>query len=96
MLHGGWPADSKLTVRSLAGGKGEVRQVHLLGHDGKLEFKQMAEGLEVTLPPKAPCEHAFALKVTGSGLGRCGTGESGPFCGAMTMTRRCCCYLCDG
>jgi alpha-L-fucosidase len=66
----GWPADGKLRVRSLASGQGEVRQVRLLGHDSNLEFKQTTEGLEVTLPSKAPCEHAFALKVTGTGLGR--------------------------
>jgi len=64
-----WPGDGKLTIRTLAGGKGEVREVHLLGHNGIPESKQTPRGLEVTLPSQAPCEHAFALKVTGRGLG---------------------------
>jgi len=66
----GWPADGKLTIRSLARSQGEVRQVRLLGHDGNLDFQQTAERLVVTLPSKAPCEHAFALQVIGNGLGR--------------------------
>lgn len=66
----GWPADGKLLVRSLAQPENEkinlIEAVNLLGHEGKLEWKQTPEGLQVTLPAKKPCEHAFALKITGS------------------------------
>jgi alpha-L-fucosidase len=65
-----WPVDGKLTIHSLASGKGQVQQVSLLGYDGKIDFKQTADGLEVILPAKAPCQYAFALKVAGTGLGQ--------------------------
>ena len=60
-----WPADGKLTVRSLArGGDLEVGSVSLLGHEGSLTWNQSANGLEVTLPPEQPCDYAFVLKIT--------------------------------
>jgi len=48
--------------------QGTVQSVHLLGHSGKLTWKQTDQGLVVALPAKAPCEHAFVLKITGKGL----------------------------
>lgn len=63
-----WPADGKLTIHALANGNGTVQQVSLLGHPGNLDFKQTAQGLEITLPSKAPCNYAVALKINGSGL----------------------------
>ena len=66
-----WPKNGKVLVRSLAAGTakgGKVEEVRLLGHDGTLVYTQTAEGLLVTLPAKRPCEHAFALKITGTGL----------------------------
>ena len=54
----GWPDDSRLFIRSLAApaeGKGNhVKQVELLGHRGKLQFTQTAQGLAVTLPSDKP------------------------------------------
>ena len=66
----GWPPDGKLTIRSLArpkGGTGNViEDVSLLGHQGKIEWKQTADGLVVTFPADKPCRYAFALKLAGS------------------------------
>jgi len=59
-----WPEDGTLTVRSLAAGKYDIKEVSLLGHQGQLEWKQTADGLQVTLPPTKPCEWAFSLKIT--------------------------------
>ena len=67
-----WPADGKLTVRTLASGapgiRGKVTGVRLLGVKEALAFYRSPEGLVVTLPPGKPCEHAFALKITGLDL----------------------------
>jgi alpha-L-fucosidase len=68
----GWPEDGKLTIKSLAKsspvGKGEIKEIRLLGHDGNLEWSQSDEGLTVTLPAEKPCDYAFALKITGKKL----------------------------
>ncbi len=64
----GWPADGKLVIRSLATGAGRISAVSLLGHAGKLEWKQTDEGLVVTMPETKPCEHVFALKIAGADL----------------------------
>ena len=47
---------------------GTVKAVRLLGHSGKLDWKQSIEGLVVTLPAQRPCEHAFAFEIIGEGL----------------------------
>jgi alpha-L-fucosidase len=66
----GWPPDGKLTIRALAkpqdGGGNAIESVGLLGHEGKIEWTQTPEGLVVTLPATKPCDHAFALKITGA------------------------------
>ena len=41
------------------------RRGHLLGHEGQLEWSRDESGLTVKLPDRKPCEHAFALKITG-------------------------------
>jgi alpha-L-fucosidase len=67
----GWPQDGQLTLKSLVagGGKGNrIKRVELLGHKGKLNFTQSADGLVVSLPAEKPCEYAWSLKITGSGL----------------------------
>ena len=47
---------------------GSVPSVSLLGHAGPLGWRQGQQGLEVTLPAEKPCEHAFTLKILGTGL----------------------------
>ena len=67
-----WPADGKLTVRTLGAGapgiQGEATSVELLGCKEKLMFKRDPAGLVVTLPAQKPCEHAFVLKIAGFDL----------------------------
>jgi alpha-L-fucosidase len=63
----GWPADGKLTIKSLATGSshysGDMGDVHLLGVDEKLVCTRDENGLTVTLPDQKPCDHAFVLKI---------------------------------
>jgi alpha-L-fucosidase len=64
-----WPADGKLLVKCLGTGApeaaGEVRSVELLGSSARLSWKQMAGGLEASLPSKPPCDYAVTLKIVG-------------------------------
>ena len=67
----GWPDDGKYVVHTLAaqgaGIVGDVKAVELLGH-GPVPYTRTAAGLEVTLPAQKPCDHAYALKITGLDL----------------------------
>jgi len=63
-----WPADGKLMVKSLASAAGKVIELVMLGHAGKLDWKQTADGLIVTLPPQKPGENVFAMKIAGENL----------------------------
>jgi alpha-L-fucosidase len=63
-----WPADGAVTIKSLASGalvRGNVKNVELLGHKGKLKFMQNAAGLKVIFPPEKPCDFVYSLKITG-------------------------------
>ncbi len=59
-----WPQDGTLIVKSLAGGRGQVKQVTLLGHGGELSWSQTDQGLVVRLPESKPCDHAFTLRIS--------------------------------
>jgi len=63
----GWPADGKLTIRTLAAASPQypraVGRVEMLGVSGPLQFTREATGLVVTLPEKKPNEYAWALKI---------------------------------
>ena len=67
-----WPEDGTLRVRCLAAGapgiRGDVTGVELVGVPGKLAFRREAEALVVTLPARRPCDHAWALRITGLDL----------------------------
>ena len=63
-----WPEDGKLIVRSLASGSGKVHDVKLLGHHGKLDWKQTDQGLVATMPDRKPCEYVYGLEIRGRGL----------------------------
>ncbi len=59
-----WPGDgAKFTVRSFTSDalKG-IEDVSMIGA-GQLGWKQDANGLHVTLPKKAPGQHAYVLKI---------------------------------
>lgn len=66
----GKPADGKLVIRSLStnAGKGRVRNVRLLGYDGKVAWHQGGEGLTVALPTDRLSDIAVGLKITGTRL----------------------------
>ncbi len=68
----GWPADGQLVVKSLAkpaGASGNaITDVSLLGHAGKVDWKQTADALVVTLPAQKPSEYTVGLKITGTDL----------------------------
>jgi alpha-L-fucosidase len=68
----GWPADGRLVIKSLAkpvtGKANAIKRVELLGHQGKLKFKQTADGLMVTLPERPVSEYTCALRITGDNL----------------------------
>ena len=67
----GWPQEGQVIIRPLGSGSqqkiGKIENVELLGH-GKVEFSQDAEGLKVSLPAQKPCDHAYALKLSGTDL----------------------------
>jgi len=66
-----WPADRRLNVRAVAKNAqvgGVIEQVELLGHDGPLSFTHTDTGLAVQLPDTPPCEHAWALRISGQRL----------------------------
>jgi alpha-L-fucosidase len=64
-----WPANGRLTVRSLRRetglDRGTVRDVRLLGHRGPLTWQMTEEGLVVSLPERRPCDHAVTLRIRG-------------------------------
>jgi alpha-L-fucosidase len=64
----GWPADGKLVIKSLAEPAGKITGIALLGSDAKLDWKQSADGLHVTLPAEKVSEYTAALKITGVDL----------------------------
>ena len=61
-----WPANGGAVIRSLAPtlGSESVQSVALLGGDAQLQFEQRADGLHLHLPPQAPTQYAYALRVT--------------------------------
>ncbi len=68
-----YPADGKILVKSLAKvpedkSANVVKKVWLLGHSGKLEWTQSADGLLVNLPTDEKSTLPCALKITGSNL----------------------------
>lgn len=61
-----WPTNGEAVIRTLAPtpGSESVQSVTLLGGDSTLQFDQGADGLHVHLPPQAPAQYAYALRVT--------------------------------
>lgn len=61
-----WP-ETEVIIKSL-GSDSEVQadmitDIQLLGHAGKLEWSQAADGLHIQPPAQAPNEHAYAFKI---------------------------------
>lgn len=63
-----WPGE-RLVIKSLGKSMSlwdrEISNICLLGHEGQLEWSRDGSGLTVKLPDRKPCDHAFALKITG-------------------------------
>jgi len=63
-----WPGE-RLVIKSLGKSMSlwdrEISNICLLGHEGQLEWSRDESGLTVKLPERKPCDHAFALKITG-------------------------------
>lgn len=63
----GWPkGEASIKALGLASAQqpGKVQNVELLGHDGKLMFRQESQALRVMLPENAPSDYAVTLKIT--------------------------------
>ncbi|MCX7046429.1 MAG: alpha-L-fucosidase [Candidatus Sumerlaeota bacterium] len=64
----GWPTKD-VVIKSFGKSSplvtGEIGDVKLLGYKGKLEYARDADGLKIKMPSDKPCEHAFAIKITG-------------------------------
>jgi len=61
-----WPADGKVTIRSLGSGSLDgrtIQSVSLLGSEAKIVWQQQPDGLHVELPAQPPGKYAFALRV---------------------------------
>ncbi|HVV55475.1 MAG TPA: alpha-L-fucosidase [Mucilaginibacter sp.] len=67
----GWPQNSSILIKPLAENNaqqtGKIENIELLGY-GKVEFTRDNEGLKVNLPSQKPCDHAYALKLSGTDL----------------------------
>ncbi|MGJ7030092.1 alpha-L-fucosidase [Niabella hirudinis] len=68
----GWPeSGAQIVIKPLSttGSQkpGIIENIELLGA-GKVTFKRDEEGLKVNLPGHKPCEHAYALKISGKDL----------------------------
>jgi alpha-L-fucosidase len=62
----GWPGTEAVVSGLGAGGKvdaGQIRNVELLGHNGKLKWTHEESGLKVKMPEAKPSNHAVALKI---------------------------------
>jgi alpha-L-fucosidase len=62
-----WPADGKLTIKSLASGsphyRGEIARIGLLGSESNLVWSRNTDGVAINLPEKPPCDYAYVFKI---------------------------------
>lgn len=67
ILIGRWPGrDVTISLPPTAAAQAaRIATVGMLGVPGTLKFTQDGAALKVELPAKAPCEYAYALKITG-------------------------------
>ncbi len=67
----GWPDSREVVIAPLAKNSkysaGKIESVELIGFKVKVEWRQGEAGLNVQLPVSRPCDHAFALKISGAG-----------------------------
>jgi alpha-L-fucosidase len=69
-----WPPNGKAVIHTLGGGqegKGlKIANVELLGHEGKLEWRQTDGGLEINTPGDAPGKYAYVFRIALAGAAR--------------------------
>ncbi|CAZ97460.1 Alpha-L-fucosidase, family GH29, C-terminal fragment [Zobellia galactanivorans] len=61
-----WPEDGRINIKSLAKGAPtaeKIKDVSLIGYEGKINWKLGDKGLQVNLPNKLVSEHGFAIKI---------------------------------
>lgn len=61
----GWPESGILEIETLGLSQYNtaVTGVGLIGHKGRLKWKQTEKALEIRLPDSKPCEHAFVFSI---------------------------------
>ena len=65
-----WPDSGTAVIKTLASGTQQtagrkIADVSLLGHNGKITWKQDGQGLNVRLPATPPNPHPVVLKIRG-------------------------------
>ncbi|MBI9018892.1 MAG: alpha-L-fucosidase [Phycisphaerae bacterium] len=60
-----WPGE-EMVIKSLRANEkafGDIKEIRMLGHEGKLEFSREVDGLVVKMPDSKPCANAFTVKI---------------------------------
>ncbi|WP_460540395.1 alpha-L-fucosidase [Echinicola sediminis] len=57
------PPTKDIEIRNLATSKVDIQSIELLGFDGKIEFKQSANGTLISLPESANLKYAWVFKI---------------------------------
>lgn len=52
-----------VTIKTLTKKTQKVKTVTLLGYEGKLHWKQTADGLQIVCPQVLPCQHALTFRI---------------------------------
>ena len=62
----GWPESGVLSIKSLSKTlyNEKITKIELMGYNGALNWSQNKGALEIKLPQKKPCEHAFVFKIS--------------------------------
>ncbi|WP_303318052.1 alpha-L-fucosidase [Flavivirga abyssicola] len=59
-----WPENNKVSIKSIKKSEDLVTKVTMLGSDAEITWTHNDDGLNVQMPPKKPCNHAFVLEIT--------------------------------
>jgi alpha-L-fucosidase len=61
-------SDQSIVIASITPEAMKVKNITMLGHEGKITFSQDEQGLKITFPTEKPCEYAYTFKIEGLGL----------------------------
>ncbi|QBG47654.1 alpha-L-fucosidase [Verrucomicrobia bacterium S94] len=61
----GWPASGTLSIETFGRAfyNTEIKGVELIGHRGGLKWERKTFSLDIRLPKRKPCEHAFVFRI---------------------------------